>query len=122
MREPERASLATSAQTLVQALPRLGRRQTTIILTWVSLILFATWLYEGGSITQIIPQPHNVAAAKGDILNGHQSLPVSDPSKSPIPPKIWQILLPKGHSRDQPIDPEQLKDTASWLAMNVDYK
>jgi hypothetical protein len=39
-----------------------------------------------------------------------------------IPPKIWQIMLPKKQSDSGlAIDPEKLKDTASWLAKNTDY-
>ena len=37
-----------------------------------------------------------------------------------IPPKIWQILLPKKGNTD-PVSPKQLQDTASWLALNTDY-
>jgi alpha 1,6-mannosyltransferase len=39
-----------------------------------------------------------------------------------IPPKIWQILLPqKAHTETAPVNPEQLQDTPSWLALNRDY-
>ena len=42
-------------------------------------------------------------------------------ARSPIPHKIWQIILPKKSSKNKPIDPEQLPDTLSWIAMNPDY-
>jgi alpha 1,6-mannosyltransferase len=59
--------------------------------------------------------------------------PSSSPSPSPsaetkpstlaIPAKIWQILLPqKPDQAEKPVNPEQLQDTPSWLAMNRDYK
>ncbi|QKX53490.1 uncharacterized protein TRUGW13939_00569 [Talaromyces rugulosus] len=39
-----------------------------------------------------------------------------------IPPKIWQILLPKKQTADDVIiDPDTLRDTPSWLVMNPDY-
>lgn len=40
----------------------------------------------------------------------------------PIPRKIWQVMLDKdGDIQESVIDPEALRDTASWLAMNPDY-
>jgi len=39
-----------------------------------------------------------------------------------IPPKIWQIILPKGSKNAQnAVDPATLKETATWLAKNQDY-
>lgn len=39
-----------------------------------------------------------------------------------IPQKIWQVMLDKeGDLQESFIDPEGLRDTASWLAMNPDY-
>ncbi|GAP86649.2 putative glycosyltransferase family 32 protein [Rosellinia necatrix] len=38
-----------------------------------------------------------------------------------IPPKIWQILLPRPGSSDGPRDAEALSDTPSWLVQNPDY-
>lgn len=39
-----------------------------------------------------------------------------------IPPKIWQILLPKKQTVDNvAMDPDTLRDTPSWLVMNPDY-
>lgn len=42
-------------------------------------------------------------------------------TRSPIPHKIWQIMLPKEPSNNKPIDSETLLDTVSWIAMNPDY-
>ncbi|ETS79182.1 hypothetical protein PFICI_09035 [Pestalotiopsis fici W106-1] len=40
-----------------------------------------------------------------------------------ISSKIWQISLPRSQSpKDLAIDPEQLSDTRSWIAMNPDYE
>ncbi|TQN63950.1 Initiation-specific alpha-1,6-mannosyltransferase, partial [Colletotrichum shisoi] len=38
-----------------------------------------------------------------------------------IPPKIWQIALPKDVDNPQPVDPDTLAETKTWLAMNQDY-
>ncbi|KAK2036516.1 hypothetical protein LZ31DRAFT_601216 [Colletotrichum somersetense] len=38
-----------------------------------------------------------------------------------IPPKIWQIMIPKERSDNSPVKPDKLKETATWLAMNTDY-
>ncbi|KAL2214476.1 hypothetical protein CC79DRAFT_1328379 [Sarocladium strictum] len=44
--------------------------------------------------------------------------------RSLIPQKIWQIMLPKGGKGVDMwnVDPEQLKETNSWLAKNIDYQ
>lgn len=44
-----------------------------------------------------------------------------------IPPSIWQIVLPKAQPyrwdlKHVRIDPRQLENTASWLAMNPDWQ
>ncbi|KAH8882276.1 hypothetical protein GQ53DRAFT_624640, partial [Thozetella sp. PMI_491] len=38
-----------------------------------------------------------------------------------IPPKIWQIVLPKEKGDKKPINRDMLKDSTSWLALNPDY-
>ncbi|CCF32095.1 initiation-specific alpha-1,6-mannosyltransferase [Colletotrichum higginsianum] len=38
-----------------------------------------------------------------------------------IPPKIWQIMLPKVSNDQKPVDPDTLTETKTWLAMNQDY-
>lgn len=39
-----------------------------------------------------------------------------------IPRKIWQIFLPMQGTAGNPIDPQAIGDTVSWLAMNPDYQ
>ncbi|TLS30564.1 hypothetical protein PpBr36_03389 [Pyricularia pennisetigena] len=39
-----------------------------------------------------------------------------------IPPNIWQVMLPKAWGDDTPVKSDALKQTASWLAMNKDYR
>ncbi|KDN63595.1 putative initiation-specific alpha-1,6-mannosyltransferase [Colletotrichum sublineola] len=38
-----------------------------------------------------------------------------------IPPKIWQVMLPKNWSATTPISPDRLQETKTWLALNPDY-
>jgi hypothetical protein len=38
-----------------------------------------------------------------------------------IPQKIWQIMLPREDVEMWNVDPEQLRETTSWLAKNIDY-
>lgn len=40
-----------------------------------------------------------------------------------IPPKVWQIMLPKDPANTKGIfDPKELSQTASWVALNPDYE
>lgn len=75
--------------------------------------------------------------ARLDVLGSYGSAgPIQGPDERPInvasdrdsqtrsliPAKIWQILLPKPGAADKKIDPENLKETTTWLAKNVDYQ
>lgn len=42
---------------------------------------------------------------------------IIDPGKSLIPEKIWQIFF-----EDEDCDPENLRETKSWLARNINYQ
>jgi hypothetical protein len=43
-------------------------------------------------------------------------------SDHPIPPKIWQIILPKkAAERASTVNHDMLKETATWLALNPGY-
>lgn len=42
---------------------------------------------------------------------------ILDPGKSLIPEKIWQIIF-----KDDDCDPEDLRETKSWLARNMNYQ
>lgn len=45
------------------------------------------------------------------------------PHSSHIPPKVWQIMLPKDPANTKGIfDPKDLSQTASWVALNPDYE
>lgn len=61
------------------------------------------------------PSPSSAAAA-----------PTSGVAAGGIPPKIWQILLPKKIKKPEDAkiltDPKVLQDTPSWLVLNPDHK
>ena len=72
----------------------------------------------GSHPTQTSPVAQSTSS--DDLRHSNQS-PAANVSHG-IPPKIWQILLPKKPS-DQKIipKPEVLEETPSWLVMNTDY-
>ncbi|KAK2016904.1 glycosyltransferase family 32 protein [Colletotrichum eremochloae] len=94
---------------------------------WVGLVLILLsvfWLYSTSD--RINHRLFNKVASK----NGHSSWD-SDSTQSEwmkprsgylIPPKIWQIILPKGEKNVQnAVDPDTLKQTTTWLAKNQDH-
>ncbi|CRG92667.1 hypothetical protein PISL3812_09731 [Talaromyces islandicus] len=65
-------------------------------------------------------QTHAEEQGSGEPLWAAQSPKAN--AGHPIPPKIWQILLPKKQTVDNvALDPDTLRDTPSWLVMNPDY-
>ncbi len=71
-----------------------------------------------GHPTQTSPEAQ--ATSSDDWRHSNQS-PAANVSHG-IPPKIWQILLPKKPSDQKFIPkPEILEETPSWLVMNTDY-
>ncbi|KAL0929589.1 Initiation-specific alpha-1,6-mannosyltransferase 2 [Colletotrichum truncatum] len=56
---------------------------------------------------------HSVSSARSDWTEPH--------AESPIPRKIWQIMLPRDGTKNTFFTPEKLKETTMWLALNVDY-
>jgi hypothetical protein len=93
-------------------------------------------MYYGVGIDGSRARPHHWFPTK-DSTSDHQTLTTAGQESSGsewkaqnptadagflIPPKIWQILLPKKQSVENlVISPERLQYTASWLAMNTDY-
>ncbi|KAL2131600.1 hypothetical protein VTI74DRAFT_4816 [Chaetomium olivicolor] len=70
--------------------------------------------------TQTAPPQVQQTGASDDWRHSNQS-PAANVSHG-IPPKIWQILLPKKTSPPDFVpNPKILEDTPSWLAMNPDY-
>ncbi|AEO55065.1 glycosyltransferase family 32 protein [Thermothelomyces thermophilus ATCC 42464] len=58
--------------------------------------------------------------------NAHQPTETEAVKVAPgIPPKIWQIMLPKSDVKSKEdfiADPKVLSETPSWLALNLDYQ
>ena len=54
----------------------------------------------------------------GSMISPSHQTPtiILDPGKSLIPEKIWQIMF-----KDDDCDPEDLRETKTWLARNMNY-
>lgn len=113
------------------------RRYRVFTVTVIALILLsAVWICSDLAVDSFRHLPFDIFRTQ-DSTSDHQTQSISDQTTSGskwetqnptadagslIPPKIWQILLPKKQLVDNlVIDPGTLQDTASWLAMNTDY-
>lgn len=57
-----------------------------------------------------------------EAINGIHVMAQAHTSKHQIPPKMWQIMLPKASSdTERIIDLGELYVTPTWLALNPDY-
>ncbi|KAK4151160.1 glycosyltransferase [Chaetomidium leptoderma] len=106
-------------------------------LVGVALVLLAgaVWVYGGFAtgmqdFTIVVPRPPQVFPPKNAPTDPHSNgsddwrHSTQSPAavKPGIPPKIWQIMLPKKPLGAKFIaDAKILADTPSWLAMNTDY-
>ena len=89
------------------------RLYRALVITVVTLtLLLGAWLYSDSAIGSFATK-HTIG-----LQREQQSL---SKSANLIPPKIWQILLPKKSSTDNRTDPKKLAETPSWLALNPDY-
>ena len=70
-----------------------------------------------------VPQTTEKPETQKDGGSDWRVHPLAGAANSLIPPKIWQIFLPKQPSAgdSSTADPESLSDTPSWIAMNPDY-
>ncbi|OLN93092.1 Initiation-specific alpha-1,6-mannosyltransferase 4 [Colletotrichum chlorophyti] len=121
MTKPLQAESSLREQ-LVHQLLRL-RYKTFAVAGLVLLLLSTTWLYVSSSADgfRIFPHRAGFTDKTHDIwFDDHIHTKWHDTGHL-IPPKIWQIMLPKDQSSHKPINPERLKETASWLALNTDY-
>ncbi|KAH8168459.1 glycosyltransferase sugar-binding region containing DXD motif domain-containing protein [Sarocladium implicatum] len=99
-----------------QVLVRRHRSLSIACLILLAVTSFYTLLAVGfGSHGDAPTEMRLVTLRKGDA-SGHL--------RSLIPPKIWQIMLPKRGDGGElyNVDPDQLKETSSWLAKNIDYE
>ncbi|GJD04046.1 initiation-specific alpha-1,6-mannosyltransferase [Colletotrichum higginsianum] len=102
------------------------RYRTRLVIGLALILLSGCWLY-GNSIVDSIGRGlfNNKFASRRNYKTCDDNSRGSDwvkprPGHS-IPPKIWQIVLPKDLDDPQPVDPDTLAETKSWLAMNQDY-
>ncbi|TDZ65960.1 Initiation-specific alpha-1,6-mannosyltransferase [Colletotrichum trifolii] len=104
----------------------LRLRYRTRLLTGLALLVLSLcWLF-GTSGARSIGRLYNDGFTSMKDHNTWEGSPAqSDWVKSRpghlIPSKIWQIMLPKVWDKKTPVNPEALKETATWLAMNPDY-
>lgn len=99
------------------------RRQHKIFAaSGIALVLLSVaWIYSGLGLDVFRAHPYIGFETKYGTGN-HQTQTANDDG-SVIPRQIWQIMLPKNQDVDKvAVNPENLKDTASWLAMNTNYK
>src|SRR5690242_5931540 len=105
--------------------------RASLLATFVALfILVSIWtarLY-GDALTLENLRRLPDAAANLNPLRSHPDNPFRNTSSPAthhnLPPKIWQISLPKDPSdpKYRDINPETLTDAATWLARNPDYE
>ncbi|KAL2022456.1 hypothetical protein VTK56DRAFT_5285 [Thermocarpiscus australiensis] len=120
----------TGPSLLAQVLHHVNlRRFRSFAVTGIALILLsALWLYSPVTLDSARTRLHGGSATK-DGSSQTQATPewptqsiAADVAGRLIPPKIWQIVLPKKRSDDHfAVDPKLLEYTASWLALNTDY-
>jgi alpha 1,6-mannosyltransferase len=125
----ELADSSLVAQILYQVTRRRYRGFTVTVIALI--LLLAVWICSDLAVDSFrqLPfdifrsdhQTQRISSQKTSGSKWETQNPTAD-TGSLIPPKIWQILLPKKQSVDNlVIDPNTLQDTASWLAMNTDY-
>ncbi|WDK10192.1 initiation-specific alpha-1,6-mannosyltransferase [Colletotrichum graminicola] len=102
------------------------RRYQPRLWVGINLILLLIFLLYGtsGSINQRLFN-NKFTSIKSPRPWEHNSTPSEWMKARPdhlIPPKIWQIVLPKGgKNAHNAVDSDILKETATWLAKNQDY-
>ncbi|KAK2037235.1 initiation-specific alpha-1,6-mannosyltransferase [Colletotrichum somersetense] len=102
------------------------RHQSRLWVGLVLILLSAFWLYSiSDSTKQRLFNNKKLTSTKDRSSWDHNSTQSEWMEARPghlIPPKIWQIMLPKGSNNVQDaINPDTLKQTATWLAKNQDY-
>lgn len=82
------------------------------------------WLYWDSGVNSVSQLYNGFASTKGRGSwgdNWTQSEWAAPRRSHLIPPKIWQIMLPKGQDQRTAVSPDALKETATWLGMNPGY-
>ncbi|KAL0932129.1 Initiation-specific alpha-1,6-mannosyltransferase 2 [Colletotrichum truncatum] len=101
------------------------RYRTRLHIGLVLIFLSLCWLYGTSSVRSISRIYNDRLISTKDHStwdDGSTKSPWTKPRAGHlIPPKIWQIMLPKVWDETTPVDPDTLKETTKWLAMNRDY-
>ncbi|KAI9148207.1 Initiation-specific alpha-1,6-mannosyltransferase [Paramyrothecium foliicola] len=109
---------ASSSPLLAQVLSHANRRRSRQFAAVAAALSLLTFVWLWTSATPDVFVGERYPSAEGSSQFG---LSMVSP-KHLIPPKIWQIMLPhKAYAEAAAINPEQLQDTPSWLALNRDY-
>lgn len=84
------------------------------------------WPTHAASSTATHGSPANSSTPTPAPSSAAAAAPTSGVAAGGIPPKIWQILLPKKIKKPEDAkiltDPKVLQDTPSWLVLNPDHK
>ncbi|TDZ36933.1 Initiation-specific alpha-1,6-mannosyltransferase [Colletotrichum spinosum] len=111
--KPPSSPIWAQPLTLQPPTPRFRTR------TLVALVLFAV-------LTIVWASGHHHVPLRFNLRHGGAVLPEEWRTNVTqlIPPKIWQIILPKKapeSDKDMVIDPAALKESQSWIALNPGY-
>ena len=116
--EFELSRLAAFMRPSSQLLMAHRRNRGLVMITCVfALLSLLFWMTQGlGSSNFTNVQVLEAGSDSDVMLQAHGA-------KHQIAPKIWQILLPKHASEStKTVDPSELRDTPTWLALNTDYR
>lgn len=110
------------------------RRYKTYVIAGFSLLFLAAfWTYGGigpyDGFRSNHTTDHDLEPTPSQTTPAQESAPSEWKAQNPagdagslIPPKIWQIMLPKKPSDEKKLpDAETLQHIASWVTMNTDY-
>lgn len=95
---------------------RCGHRSGIVAGLTLLLLIPFVWFYQPYNIFRTPISITQGNSGESNFVWGKHSVTVG----SPIPPKIWQLFLPKTLN-DLAISPDRLDNTGSWLALNPDY-
>jgi alpha 1,6-mannosyltransferase len=101
-------------EAFIQRLGCLRYKRFAVIVVMILLLLVA-WQANDIALPNALADPLTYLRITGSKDQIEERGPL-------IPRKIWQVMLHKESDIEESvIDPEALRDTASWLAMNPDY-
>ncbi|KAK1751541.1 glycosyltransferase [Echria macrotheca] len=128
--QPKPANASLPAQVLHHVTRRWPRQKSHLMigvaLFFLVIIWTAKFLHGDLTFDDYVPTSHDRQPSQSGWRTPIPASASENGTVSPmphnIPPKIWQISLPKEEWKDGVyVDPKGLQDTPSWLAMNTDY-